>query len=40
MKHLSTKIQNLISNIVITEKNEKVKTGIPGTQGECSDKVR
>ena len=34
--HLSTKIQGVISNVVITEKNEKqyvrLQLGIPGTQ--------
>ena len=39
MKHLSTEIQEVISNIVITEKNEKIRIGIPGTQGAFSDKV-
>ena len=38
---MSTKIQKVTSNIVITEKNEKLchATGIPGTQGAFSDKV-
>ena len=40
-KHLSTKIQEVTSNIVIIEKNEKLchTTAIPGTQGAFSDKV-
>ena len=38
---MSTKIQELTSNIAITEKNENLcrTTGIPGTQGAFSDKV-
>ena len=38
---MSTKIQEVISNIAITEKNEKLchTTGIPRTQGAFSDKV-
>ena len=41
MNHLSTKIQEISSNIVITEKNEKIcqTTGLPGTQGAFSNKV-
>ena len=41
MNHLSTKIQEISSTIVITEKNEKIcqTTGIPGTQGAFSNKV-
>ena len=41
LKHWSTKIQEVISNIVITEKNEKQcqTTGIPRTLGAFSDKV-
>ena len=40
-KHLSAKIQEVISSIVITEKNEKLcqATGILGTQGVFSDRV-
>ena len=36
---MSTKIWEIISNIVITEKNEKLcqTAGIPETQGEFSD---
>ena len=39
LKHLSKKIQEVISNIIITEKNEKLcqTTGIPGTQEVFSD---
>ena len=38
---MGTKIQKVISNIVITEKNEKLcqTRGIPGTQGLFSDNV-
>ena len=38
---MSTKTQELISDIVINEKNEKQYqiTGIPRTHGACSDKV-
>ena len=38
---MSTKIQKVISYIVITEKNEKLcqTTEIPGCQGAFSDKV-
>ena len=41
MKHLSAKIQKAISNIVITEKNEKLSltSEIPEIQGAFSDKV-
>ena len=41
MKHLSAKIQKAISNIVITEKNEKVSltSEIPEIQGAFSEKV-
>ena len=41
MKHLSAKIQKATSNIVITEKNEKLSltSEIPGIQGAFSDKV-
>ena len=41
LNHLSTKIQEVISNIVITEKNEKLcqTAGIPGTERAFSDKV-
>ena len=41
LKYLSAKIQEVISNIVITERNEKLcqTTGIPGTQGAFSDKL-
>ena len=40
LKHMSTKIQEKISHIVITEKNEKLcqTTGLPGTQGAFSDR--
>ena len=42
MKHLSTKIQKVTSNVVITEKNEKqyfrLQLSIPETQGLFSDK--
>ena len=41
LKHLSKKIQGMISNIFINEKNEKLcqNTGIPGIQEAFSDKV-
>ena len=41
LKHLSKKIQEVISNIIITEKNEKLgqTTGILGTQEVFSDNV-
>ena len=38
---MSAKIQEVMSNIVIAEKKEKLcqTAGIPGTQGAFSDKV-
>ena len=41
MKHLSTKIQEVTSNVVINNKNGKLcqTTGIPGIQGTISDKI-
>ena len=38
---MSARIQEVISNIVITDKNEKLcqTTGKPGTEGAFSDKV-
>ena len=43
LKHLSTKIQEVTSNVAITEKNEKqhgrLQLSIQGTQGAFSDKV-
>ena len=39
VKHLSTKIQEMTSNVVITQKNVYHITGIPGTQRAFSDKV-
>ena len=42
MKYLSTKIQEVTSNVGITEKNEKhvrLQLSISGTQGAFSDKV-
>ena len=41
MKHLSTKIQEVTSNVAIIVKNEKLcqTTGMPGSQGAYSGKV-
>ena len=41
LKHLSTKINEVTSNVLITKKNKKLfhTKGVPGTQGAFSDKV-
>ena len=39
MKHLSTKIREVTSNVVTTKKNEALCQAMPGTQGTFSDKV-
>ena len=41
LKNVSMKIQEMISNIIITKKNEKLyqTTGIPGAQGAFSDQT-